>query len=212
MKRSAIENLFGAVLTLIAAMLTILVGVFIHGLLWKGAVPVIPGLENLQGPAGEAARQVVSSSVLLPLILMSLWLSISRASAHYIPDWGPFWYVDFVPSIGLFLFLLLVVPASIWNASIPMPVVVGFGIYGAFLFASFFDVVFNGRHRVEHVNAPAALRTNNEVVRGGSVESGESGKNISGPITIQHVDNLVIADSDQRVRIMGQPLALVKSA
>lgn len=198
MRKSAYDNLIGAVLTLVAAVLTILVGVFIYNLVIYGKLPEIPGIAAISGATGETARQVATSPVLLPLALMALWLNVSRASAHSIPDWSLFWWVDFLPSLGLGIFLLIVVPAMILNGNAQMPDFVNLGIYLLFLGSSIFDVIFNGRHRVEHAQSPIGLKRTS--APGGEVVSAT----VQGgtPVTIQHADTVVIADDpDRRVSI-----------
>lgn len=195
MRKSAYDNLIGAVLTLVTAVLTILVGVFIYNLVSYGKLPEIPGVATISGATGDAARQVATSPVLLPLALMALWLNVSRASAHSIPDWSFFWWVDFLPSLGLGIFLLIVVPAMIINGNAKMPDFVNLGIYILFLFSSIFDVIFNGRHRVEHAQSPIGSKQVSTFADGEvSSVSAQGG----GQVTIQHADTVVIADDPDR--------------
>lgn len=144
MKQTFFENLYGALMKVLAAALTVAVIVYIHLFTLNGVPPTFGIPAGVVGQARDIAEQAVKYAV-IPIILLSLWSSISREASHSTTDWEFFPYLDLALSVALFVYILAGIPTSVVAGWYKMPGVELVIIQVAFLISSFFDLKNNGR-------------------------------------------------------------------
>ncbi len=144
MKQTFFENLYGALMKTLAAALTFAVIIYIHLFTLNGVPPTFGIPAGVVGQARDIAEQAVRYAV-IPIILLSLWSSLSREASHSATDWEFFPYVDLVFSFVLFAYILAGIPISVAAGWYKMPGVEIVIILVAFLISSFFDLKNNGR-------------------------------------------------------------------
>jgi hypothetical protein len=157
MQKSFMENVGGAFLSILSALLTIAAAFFVNHIFTKGLVLQVPIPANLQlnDQAREMAVQALAV-VAMPVVFYALLSNVSRAASHTTPDWKAFWYIESIPSFLFAVYVVLAVPILMWVGVYNVPDIALAALWGTFILHAATDLGFNGKHRVEHRSSPLA--------------------------------------------------------
>ena len=190
--RSAFGNFTGGAICIAAKVAAVLVVLQFLSLIW-GIESVVAGWTPMVG-----TYQMRHSLYLL--LLLAIWTSLERSSAHSRPEGETWRLIDLIPAWAVFCFFLVTFARALTIGVQPDTLVT----LAIFTGVAFFDLRYNGAHRKNGTTAtaitdPAAVSTSaDETTKSG----GTTILNFHAPI---NVERLIIADRDQTIKLFPTP-------